>query len=57
MLLTFPVKNTWLDRLKSDLASGVLTETQSVIDYRNFLNTIPDDANYEDVDWLEYPSA
>jgi hypothetical protein len=57
MLSTFSVKNTWLDKLKSDLASGALTETQTVIDYRNFLNNIPDDADYEDVNWLEYPSA
>lgn len=57
MLSTLPVKNTWLDKLKSDLESGVLTETQPVIDYRNTLEAISDDADYEDINWPEYPSA
>ena len=57
MLLTLPVKNTWLAKLKFDLESGALTETQSVIDYRNTLEAISDDADYEDINWPEYPSA
>lgn len=57
MLSTLPVKNTWLDKLKFDLKSGALIETQSVIDYRNTLEAISDDADYEDINWPEYPSA
>jgi hypothetical protein len=52
-----PVKNTWLTKLKFDLEFGALTETQSVIDYRNTLEAISDDADYEDINWPEYPSA
>lgn len=57
MLGTFAVKNTWLAKLKFDLESGALIETQSVIDYRNTLEAISDDADYEDINWPEYPSA
>jgi len=57
MLGTAAVRDTWLTKLQSDLESGVLTETKSVTDYRDILNSIPDDTAYEDVDWPEYPSA
>lgn len=54
---TKAVKDTWLARLSGDLRNNALTESQSVINYRNTLEAISDDANYEDINWPEYPSA
>jgi len=57
MLATGPVRDTWLTKLESDLDSGALTETQAVVDYRNFLRALDTSVDYEDIDWPEYPSA
>ena len=57
MLATGPVRDTWLTKLKFDLDSGALTETQAVVDYRNFLRALDTSVDYEDIDWPEYPSA
>lgn len=54
---TQAVRDTWLNMLSTELKNGTLTESQSVVDYRNTLEAISYDDNYEDINWPEYPSA
>ena len=49
-------RDAWLVKLYMDIENGILpADMQSVIDFRNFMNSLDITLNREDIDWPEYP--
>ena len=56
MNYTLMERDAWLVKLYMDIENGILpADMQSVIDFRNFMNSLDITLNREDIDWPEYP--